>query len=103
MAAAREPPPMAVQADVVAALEGDRADLVRTLAEYKLLPTVVDRGGSSSLLGRRSSPAIKLEAQSEDTGTVDRQTTVRVTDALELYSAEAVEELADEVRAHDAW
>ncbi|MDZ7702385.1 MAG: hypothetical protein U5J98_10175 [Halobacteriales archaeon] len=94
---------MAVQADVTAALDGDRDELVRVLAEYKLLPTVVDRGGGSSLLGRRSSPAIKLEAQSEDTGTVDRQTTVRVTDALELYSAEAVDELAEELQSHDAW
>lgn len=94
---------MAVQADVKAALEGDRDDLVRVLAEYKLLPTVVDRGGGSSLLGRRSSPAIKLEPQAEDSGTVDRQTTVRVTDELELYSAEAVAALADEVQAHDAW
>ncbi|NIW28794.1 MAG: hypothetical protein GWN07_16000 [Actinobacteria bacterium] len=94
---------MAVQADVTAALEGDREDLVRTLAEYKLLPTVVDRGGGSSLLGKKASPTVKLEAQSDETGTVDRQTTVRVTDALELYSAEAVEALADEVQSHDAW
>lgn len=94
---------MAVQADVTAALEGDRNDLIRTLAEYKLVPTVVDRGGGSSLLGRRSSPAIKLEPQSEGTGTVDRQTTVRVTDVLELHSEEAVEAVAEEIRSHDAW
>lgn len=94
---------MTVQADVTAALEGDREELIRTLAEHNLLPTVVDRGGGSNLLGRRSSPAIKLEPQSEDTGTVDRQTTVRVTDALELHSGEAVEAVAEEIRSHDAW
>lgn len=94
---------MAVQADVKAALEDDRDDLIRTLAEYKLVPTVVDRGGGSSLLGRRSSPAIKLEPHSEDTGTVDRQTTVRVTDVLELHSEEAVEDVAEEIRSHNAW
>lgn len=94
---------MAVQADVKAALGGDRGDLIRTLAEHRLVPTVVDRGGGSSLLGRRTSPAIKLEAQSDETGTVDRQTTVRVVDALELHSAEACESVAEEVRSHDAW
>lgn len=94
---------MTVQADITAALEGDREDLIRTLAEYNLLPTVVDRGGGSSLLGKKAPPTVKLEAQSDETGTVDRQTTVRVTNVLELYSAEAVEELAEEVQSHDAW
>lgn len=94
---------MAVQADVKAALEGDRDDLIRVLAEYRLLPTVVDRGGGSDLLGRRASPAVKLDPQSDETGTVDRQTTVRVTDALELHSEEAVEAVAEEVQSHDAW
>lgn len=94
---------MAVQADVKAALEADRDDLIRTLAEYRLLPTVVDRGGGSNLLGKSASPTVKLEAQSEETGTVDRQTTVRVVDALGLDSEDACEAVAEEVRSHDAW
>lgn len=94
---------MAVQADVKAALEGDRDELIRVLAQYRLVPSVVDRGGGSSLLGKQAAPTVKLEAQSEETGTVDRQTTVRVVDALGLDSADACDAIADEVRSHDAW
>lgn len=94
---------MAVQADIKTALEGDRDDLIRTLAEYRLVPTVVDRGGGSSLLGKSASPTVKLDPQSDATGTVDRQTTVRVVDALGLDSEDACEAVAEEVRSHDAW
>lgn len=94
---------MAVQADVKTALQGDRDELIRVLAEHRLLPTVVDRGGGSSLLSNSTSPTITLEAQSEATGTVDRQTTVRVVDELGLDSTDACESVAEEIRAHDAW
>lgn len=94
---------MAVQADVKAALEGDRDDLIRTLAAYRLVPTVVDRGGGSSLLGKSAAPTVTLEARSEETGTVDRQTTVRVVDTLGLDSEADCEAVADEVQSHDAW
>lgn len=94
---------MAVQADVKAALEGEREELIRVLAEHRLLPTVVDRGGGSNLLGKSTSPTVKLEPQSAETGTVDRQTTVRVVDALGLDTEDACESVAEEIRAHDAW
>ena len=88
---------MGVQADVTAALEGDREDLIGALAEHQLVPVVVDRGGGSSLLGKRASPSIKLEPQADDSGTVDRQTTVRVVDALGLDSEEACEAVRQEI------
>lgn len=94
---------MAVQAEVKAALEGDREGLIRVLAEHRLVPTVVDRGGRSSLLGKEAAPTIKLEAQSESTGTVDRQTTVRVVDALGIDSEADCEAVSEEVRSHEAW
>lgn len=90
---------MGVQADVTAALAGDREDLIRVLADHELVPVVVDRGGGSSLLGKKASPSIKLEPQSDETGTIDRQTTVRVVDALGLDSAEACEAVREEIEA----
>lgn len=92
---------MAVQADVKAALEGDRDDLIRVLAEYRLVPTVVDRGGGSSLLGKSTTPAVKFESRSEEFGTIDRQTSLRVVDALELHSEEAVDAVREEIEAVD--
>lgn len=94
---------MPVQADIKAALDGGRDDLIRVLAEYQLLPTVVDRGGGSDLLGQSSSPTIKLEAQSDETGTVDRQTTALVLDQLGLDSEDACASVREEVESHDTW
>jgi hypothetical protein len=94
---------MAVQADVKAALDGDRDDLIRVLAEYRLLPSVVARGTGSTLLGKSTAPTISLDPPSDETGTVDRQTTVRVVDALGLDSQAACEAAREEIRAHDAW
>ena len=93
------PATMGVQADVIAALEGDREDLIRALAEHHLHPVVVDRGGGSNLLGKKASPTVKLEAQSDASGTVDRQTTVRVVDALGLDSEAACEAVREEIEA----
>lgn len=92
---------MAVQVEVEAALEEDRDDLIRVLAEHQLVPTV-DRGGGSSLLGKKASPTVTLEARSDQTGSVDRQTTVRVVDALGIDSADACEAVRED-RAYSAW
>jgi hypothetical protein len=94
---------MPVQADMKAALEEDRENLIQVLADYRLLPTVVDRDGGSSLLGESSSPTITLEAQAEDTVTLDRQTTARVVDTLGLDSEAAATAVRDEIESHDAW
>lgn len=94
---------MAVQADVKTALDGDRDDLVRVLAAHRLLPTVVDRGGGSTLLGKTTAPTIRLEPQSDETGTIDRQTTLRVVDALGLAAEADCEAVREELQAHAAW
>lgn len=94
---------MAVQDDVTTALEGDREDLIHALAANRLVPIVVDRGGESALLGKRVAPTIKLKPQSTDAGTVDRQTTARVVDALGLDSEEACEAVREEIEDHEAW
>lgn len=94
---------MGVQADVATALEGTREDLVQALAANRLVPVVVERGGGEGLLGKRKAPTIKLEPRSEETGTVDRQTTVRVVDALGLGDEDACEAVRDEIEGHDAW
>jgi len=94
---------MPVQADMKAALEEDRENLIQVLADYRLLPTVVDRDGGSSLLGESSSPTVTLEAQAEDTVTLDRQTTARVVDTLGLDSEAATTAVRDEIESHDAW
>ena len=93
---------MGAQADVKEAVERSRDDLVAVLAEHHLVPVAVDRGGGSSLLGKRTAPTVRLERDGES-GAVDRQTTVRVVDALALESAEAVEAVREEVESHDAW
>lgn len=94
---------MAVQADVKAALDGDRDDLIRALAEHRLLPTVVDRGGGSNLLGKTAAPSVKLDPQGDETGTIDRQTTLRVVDTLGLDSEDACAAAREEIESHDAW
>lgn len=94
---------MPVQGDIKAALDGGRADLIRVLAEYQLLPKVVDRDGGSDLLGESSSPTITLEAQSDETGTVDRQTTALVLDQLGLDSEDACASVREEIESHEAW
>lgn len=95
---------MGVQADVKTALDGDRDDLLEALATHRLLPTVVDRGddGGSGLLGRSSGPTIKLEPAG-DAGSLDRQTTVLVVDALGLESEADCEAVQDELTDHPAW
>lgn len=95
---------MGVQADVKAAIEGGRDDLIRVLAEHRLLPAAVERSGEagSSLLGKRKAPTVRLERDGE-AGVVDRQTTVRVVDALGLDSASACEQVEAEIRDHPAW
>lgn len=93
---------MGVQADVKTALDGSRADLIRALAEHRLLPTVVEQGGSD-LLGESSAPTIALQPDADGAGSVDRQTTVLIVDELELDSEADCESVREEIRAHEAW
>lgn len=93
---------MGVQADIKDAVERDRDDLIEVLAADHVLPVAVDRGGGSDLLGKPTSPTVRLE-QDGQPGAVDRQTTVRVVDALGLDSEAACEAVRDEIESHAAW
>lgn len=93
---------MGVQADIKDAVDGDRGDLIEVLASHHVLPVAVDRGGGSSLLGKSTAPIVRLERDGQP-GAVDRQTTVRVVDALGLDSEAACEAVRDEIESHAAW
>lgn len=96
---------MGLQADIKAAIDGGRDDLIEALATHRLLPTVVDRGGTggSSLLGKRTGPVIRFDPQTEGSGGLDRQTTVLVVDALGIDSEADCEAIREGVRSHPAW
>ena len=94
---------MGIQAAVNSAIEGNRADLVRVLAEHRILPTVVERAESGSSLLSRSTPTVRLEPQADDSGTIDRQTTAKVVDSLGIDSEADCESVREEIRNHSAW
>jgi hypothetical protein len=94
---------MGTQADVKRAIEGERADVIRVLAEHRILPTVVERAESGSSLLGRSTPTVGLEPQADDSGTIDRQTTRKVVDTLGVDSEEDCESVREEIRDHSAW
>jgi hypothetical protein len=95
---------MGIQADVKDALASGRSDLVRVLAEYRVVPTVVERSdGGSNLLGGSASPTFGLESRGEAARTTDRQTTVQVVDMLGLESEEDCERVREEIENHSAW
>lgn len=93
---------MGIQADVKDALEDGRDELVRVLAEYRVVPAVVDRGGGSGLLGD-SSPTFTLDSQGDEANTIDRQTTVKVVNMLGLESEDDCDEVCEEIESHSAW
>lgn len=92
---------MALQEDIKAALEEGRDDVIRVLAEYRMLPEVV--GSGSGLLGGSSSPTFGLDPQEEGQSSIDRQTTVQVVDALGMDSEDDCEAVREEIRNHPAW
>lgn len=96
---------MGIQADIKDALTDGREAVIETLATNGVRPTVVDRGGAegSSLLGKSTTPTFTLETADGDSGVVDRQTTVRVVDTLDLTSAEDAEAVQDELQRHPDW
>jgi len=95
---------MGAHADVKAAIDHGREDLVEVLAEHHLLPTAVERPGEAEtgLLGRPRAPTIRFERDGS-AGAIDRQTTVQVVDVLGLDSTDACEAARDEIRSHPAW
>lgn len=94
---------MGLQADLKDAIDEGRDDLIQVLAEHRIVPTVVERSGGSSLLGKTTAPIIRLDSADRGTSVVDRQTTAHVVDALGLDSEEDCERVRDEIGTHSAW
>ena len=98
---------MGIQKELTASLEEDRADIIRVLAEHRVLPVIVEDSefGSSNLLGGSTTPDFSFERQgeAETEHVADRQTRSRVIDALGLDSEDRCEEVQKEIRSHEAW
>jgi hypothetical protein len=92
---------MGIQAEIKSAIDGGRDDLIRVLAERRVLPSVVEQSGSG-LLGK-STPTFSLDPTEEGSGTIDRQTTVQVVNALGLESEDDCESVREEIRDHSSW
>ena len=94
---------MGIQADISEGIDGGRDDLVRALAEHRVLPSVVEGTGGSGLLGKSRAPTTKLERADGESAAIDRQTTAKVADTLGIDSEEDCEAVRGEIRGHAAW
>jgi hypothetical protein len=96
---------MGLQADLKDAIEQDRADVVRVLAEYGVVPVAVESTGGTDLLGKTRAPDFNFERRHEEESerVADRQTRVRMVDALGLRSEEDGERVREEIEGHEAW
>lgn len=95
---------MAIQHELTDALEQGRDEVVRVMAAHRVVPVVIETE-SSSLLGKSKAPQFSFERQTEDetTKVADRQTRMRVVDALGMTSEEDCESVATEIQSHDEW
>ncbi|PSQ33266.1 hypothetical protein BRD09_01500 [Halobacteriales archaeon SW_10_68_16] len=95
---------MGIQEDLKDAIEAGREDVVRVLAEHRVLPVTVEYE-SSDLLGGSKTPDFEFQRQYEsETGHVaDRQTRRLVVDTLGMTSEEECEDVQSEIRNHDDW
>jgi len=93
---------MPIQEELTETIEHGRDDLVRLLAERQIVPAVVDSGGSN-LPGMSSAPTFRLDSEAGTSNVVDRQTTSKVVETLELESEEDCEAVCEEIRNHAAW
>lgn len=93
---------MGIQTDLTDAMEHGRDELVRTMAEHGIRPTVVESGGSS-LLGKSAAPTFRVDAADGPTNVVDRQTTSHIVDTLGLDSEADCERVREEIESHPAW
>lgn len=94
---------MGIQAEVNDAIDEGRDDLIRVLAEQRILPTVVEQASSGSGLLGEPTPTFGLDPQTDDAGTIDRQTTGDILSALDIDSEEDCESVREEIRNHAAW
>jgi len=95
---------MGIQPDLRDAIEEGRDEVVRVLAEYRVVPVVAEYE-SSNLLGGSQTPDFTFERQyeSETEHVADRQTRQLAVDTLELRSEEECEDVEAEIRNHDSW
>lgn len=93
---------MAIQADLKSAIDSGREDLIRTLAEHRMLPTVVDNSGSG-LLDGSGTPSFRLDSEEAEASVVDRQTTTHVVDTLGLTTEADCGAVREEIQDHPAW
>lgn len=93
---------MPSQQEITDAIEGGRDELVRTLAEHRILPTVVEDSGSD-LPGMSAAPTFRLDTEDGPSDVADRQTTTLVVDTLDLTSEADCEAACEEIQNHSAW
>jgi hypothetical protein len=94
---------MGVQEDAKTALEGDREELIRVLANHRVRPTPDDQSGGTSLGGLSAAPSFRFETEDGETAVTDRQTRSAVVDALGVHSEADCEAVREEIADHDAW
>lgn len=95
---------MGIQEELKDALDEGRDDVVRVLAEHRILPEVAEYE-TSDLLGGSTTPDFSFERQQESGSehVADRQTRRLVVDALGMTSEDDCEGVKDEIRNHDSW
>jgi hypothetical protein len=94
---------MEVQDDVKAALEEDREELIRVLADHRVRPTLDEESGGTSLGGLSAAPSFRFETEDGEAVVTDRQTRSAVLDALGVHSEEDCESVREEIASHAAW
>lgn len=95
---------MGIQEELKDALEEGREEVVRVLAEHRVLPVVAEYE-TSDLLGGSTTPDFSFERQHESGSehVADRQTRRLIIDALGMTSEDECEDVQDEIRTHDSW
>jgi len=95
---------MGIQEDLKDAIEEGRDEVVRVLAEHRVLPVTTDYE-TSDLLGGSKTPDFSFERQyeSETEHVADRQTRRLVVDTLGMTSEGECDDVREEIRSHERW
>ncbi|MBB6645571.1 hypothetical protein [Halobellus ruber] len=94
---------MGVQEAVKTALQEDRQELIRVLAEHRVRPTPDEQSEGTSLGGLSAAPSFRFETEAGGTAITDRQTRSAVVDALGVHSEADCEAVREEIADHAAW
>ena len=95
---------MGIQEDLKSAIEQSRDEVVRVLAEHRVLPVTTDYE-TSDLLGGSKTPDFSFERQyeSETEHVAERQTRRLVVDTLGMTSEEECDDVREEIQSHERW